>query len=101
VIETEILTVGGLTAEHVGWRIRVADPDPVIDHRTFVLAEVRHWTYQGEGFVGLVEPAESAGPISGTERIYTSSAPCQVLEQVKRTRPKKRAGAARKAGEQR
>lgn len=85
------MTVADLSVEHHGWLLKVADPDPVLRYRTFVLGKgfgcgVRRWTApDGAEMVGLTDD-ERDGPFIGTERIYPASTPVELVRQIKRAR---------------
>jgi hypothetical protein len=88
-----MMPVSALTEDHVGWEIRVADPDPVIKRRIFVLGGLRTWTYNEKTTVGLVDTTDAWGPIKGTERHYAPETPCELLRQIKKPRPRRKAKA--------
>lgn len=84
-----VSTVGDLTPDHIGWEISVADENPVVARRRFVLAGHRAWTYEGRVRVGLLDKAGAYGNVIGTERHYDADTPCELLRQVYRPRAKK------------
>ncbi|MFF4777606.1 hypothetical protein ACFY05_32585 [Microtetraspora fusca] len=89
-----VTTVADLTPDHIGWLITVADPNPVIDHRTFKLVGLRSWTYDGQQIVALVDPTDKTPGTIGTERHYAPETACELIRQIKRTRVRRKRAAA-------
>lgn len=81
------MQVSDLTAEHIGWIVRVPDPDPIIRQRTFVLGEIKPLP---GGRVWLLDTDASGPGWSGTLREYTSETPVEVVGEAPKRRKRTR-----------
>lgn len=86
------MNVTELTGEHIGWLIKVTEPDPHPlgpPHRSFVLLKIRGpWTVNGVTRVGLLAPADP--PWAGQEYIYPAETPCELVRQARKPRKRRR-----------
>lgn len=92
------MTVAEITDEHRGWLLKIEELSlsPFAPrHRSFVLGKgfgsgVRHWTYEGTEYVGLIDDNKSRGVV-GTEWTYKADTPCELVRLVTKQRRRKQA----------
>ncbi|MEU4576160.1 hypothetical protein [Nonomuraea sp. NPDC023979] len=91
-----VATVGELTEQHLGWRVRVPDTNPTIARRYLDLIDVRHWEYKETAYSGLTSTEGQDRGWAGTEHTYPSSTPCELVQKVK-VKPLRRTPRRRKS----